>query len=174
MTRTNLRAAAAAMLLTAAAALPAQAQISSPLKFNVRAGASVPAGDFADAVNTGFALGAGLTLSAPLMPVALRVDGDYSRYAFDRAIADENVGIWAVTGNAVITPALSPIYFMGGVGMYSTNIGDASETDFGLNGGAGLRIPLTGFGSFVEARYHVIMSEPDRTNFIPIVFGIEF
>lgn len=180
MTRTTLRTAAAALLLTAAAALPAHAQISSPIKFNVRAGAALPMGDFGDAVNTGFTLGGGLTLRAPLMPVALRVDGDYNRFAFDTDLADEDVSIWAITANAQVAPALSPIYFIGGAGMYSMSAFDESETDFGLNGGAGLRIPLTGFNTFVEARYHHVFTKDDadpnssNTQYLPIVFGVEF
>lgn len=180
MTRTTLRTAAAALLLTAAAALPAHAQISSPIKFNVRAGAALPMGDFGDFVNTGFTVGGGLTLRAPLMPVALRVDGDYNRFAFDTDLADEDVAIWAITANAQLAPALSPIYFIGGAGMYSMSALGDSETDFGLNGGAGLRIPLTGFNTFVEARYHHVFTKDDadpnssNTQYLPIVFGVEF
>jgi hypothetical protein len=176
MIRTSLRAAAAAMLLTAAAALPAQAQVSSPIKFNVRAGAALPMGDFGDAVNTGFTIGGGLTLRAPLMPVALRVDGDFNRFSFEETIPglDDNMSLWSVTANAQIAPALSPVYFIGGVGMYSMSYEGESETDFGLNGGAGLRIPLTGFNTFVEARFHSVFSEGDKTNYVPIVFGVEF
>lgn len=176
MTRTSLRAAAAAMLLTAAAALPAHAQVSSPIKFNVRAGAAIPMGNFADAVNTGFTIGGGLTLRAPLMPVALRVDGDYNRFAFDQVIpgTDENMSLWSVTANAQLAPALSPVYFIGGVGAYSMSWEGESETDFGLNGGAGLRIPLTGFNTFVEARFHSVFSEGENTNYLPIIFGVEF
>jgi hypothetical protein len=180
MTRTTLRTAAAALLLTAAAALPAHAQISSPIKFNVRAGAALPMSDFGDYANTGFTLGGGLTLRAPLMPVALRVDGDYNRFALDTDLTNEDVSIWAITANAQVAPALSPIYFIGGAGMYSMSAFDESETDFGLNGGAGLRIPLTGFNTFVEARYHHVFTKDDadpnssNTQYLPIVFGVEF
>lgn len=176
MIRTSLRAAAAAMLLTAAAALPAQAQVSSPIKFNVRAGAAIPMGNFGDAVNTGFTLGGGLTLRAPLMPVALRFDGDFNRFSFEETIPglDDNMSLWSVTANAQLAPALSPVYFIGGIGAYSMSYEGESETDLGLNGGAGLRIPLTGFNTFVEARFHSVFSEGENTNYLPIVFGIEF
>lgn len=180
MTRTSLRVAAATMLLTAAAALPAHAQVSSPIKFNVRAGASVPVGDFGDAASTGFVIGGGLTLRAPLMPVALRVDGDYNRWAGDEDLfgPDVNVSLWSITANAQMAPALSPIYFIGGVGLYSANdeSTDETSTDFGLNGGAGLRLPLTGFSTFVEARFHSVFigDGASNNNYIPITFGIEF
>lgn len=172
MIRKTVRAAAAALVLTAAAALPAQAQVSSPIKFNVRAGASLPMGDFGDFANTGFILGGGLTLRAPLMPVALRVDGDFNRFTHETA--DEDVTVWALTANAQVAPALSPVYFIGGVGAYSSSAFDNSSTDFGLNGGVGLRIPLTTFNTFVEARFHSIFSEGGNTNYLPITFGIEF
>lgn len=178
MTRTTLRTAAAALLLTAAAALPAHAQISSPIKFNVHAGASLPMGDFADVVNTGYTLGGGLTLRAPLMPIALRVDGDYNRWTVDEALFGEgDVSLWSVTANAQVAPALSPIYFIGGAGVYSADdLNGQSSTDFGLNGGAGLRLPLTGFSTFVEARFHSVFvgDGQSNNNFIPITFGVEF
>lgn len=179
MTRTTLRTAAAALLLTAAAALPAHAQISSPIKFNVRAGAALPMADFGEVANTGFIVGGGLTLRAPLMPVALRVDGDFNRFALDSDLIDEDQTIWALTANAQVAPALSPIYFLGGAGVYSQSVADESATDFGLNGGVGLRIPLTGFNSFVEARYHYVFTDEGdvggyNLSYLPITFGIEF
>lgn len=179
MIRKTLGAAAAALVLSAVAALPAHAQVSSPIKFNVRAGASLPTGDFGDVVNTGFIVGGGLTFRAPLMPIALRVDGDYNRFTIDSDLVEEDVSIWALTANAQVAPALSPVYFIGGAGFYGTSAFDESETDFGLNGGVGLRIPLTGFSSFVEARYHYVFTgngdaDGSSTAYIPITFGVEF
>lgn len=177
MTRKTLRAAAAALVLTAVAALPAHAQVSSPIKFNVRAGAALPMGDFSDVAKTGFTLGGGLTFRAPLMPVALRVDGDYNRFSHD--IIDESLSLWAITANAQVAPALSPVYVLGGAGFYSQSAGGESATDFGLNGGVGLRIPLTTFNTFVEARYHYVFTDDETPGsynmaYLPIVFGIEF
>jgi hypothetical protein len=71
-------------------------------------------------------------------------------------------------------------YAIGGLGIYNNactgaDCGGASSTsDMGFNFGVGLNIPLTGFGTFVEARLHVVMTETQSTKFIPITFGMKF
>ena len=54
--------------------------------------------------------------------------------------------------------------------------GDDSETQtkFGLNGGAGLRFQLTGFSTFIEARWHTIFTEGSNAQMVPISVGITF
>lgn len=49
-----------------------------------------------------------------------------------------------------------------------------TQTKFGLNAGAGLRFQLTGFSTFVEARWHTIFTEGKNTQVIPISVGITF
>lgn len=51
---------------------------------------------------------------------------------------------------------------------------DNTETKFGLNGGVGLRFQLTGFSTFVEARFHNIFTGGENTEIIPITVGITF
>jgi len=88
----------------------------------------------------------------------------------------------------VVAPMASPLYFIGGIGFYGVDLGgeDAeefeefigeeidSETEFGFNLGAGINLPLTGFSTFIEARWHSINTEDENTTYIPIVFGIRF
>ena len=86
--------------------------------------------------------------------------------------------IWAGTANAVLTVSntagIKP-YVLGGVGLYNIGCdGCESETKFGLNGGGGLEFALSGFNTFVEARFQSIFTEDSNTNIIPIVFGIRF
>ncbi|HEX6630845.1 MAG TPA: outer membrane beta-barrel protein [Gemmatimonadaceae bacterium] len=86
--------------------------------------------------------------------------------------------IWAGTANAVLTVSntagIKP-YVLGGVGLYNIGCdGCESETKFGLNGGGGLEFGLSGFNTFVEARFQSIFTEDSNTNIIPIVFGIRF
>jgi hypothetical protein len=54
--------------------------------------------------------------------------------------------------------------------------GDAEDTQtkFGLNAGAGLRFQLTGFSTFIEARWHTIFTEGSNTQMVPITVGITF
>lgn len=49
-----------------------------------------------------------------------------------------------------------------------------TQTKFGLNGGAGLRFQLTGFSTFIEARYHTIFTEGENAQIVPISVGITF
>jgi hypothetical protein len=49
-----------------------------------------------------------------------------------------------------------------------------TRTKFGLNGGAGLRFQLTGFSTFIEARWHTIFTEGSNAQFVPITVGITF
>jgi opacity protein-like surface antigen len=54
--------------------------------------------------------------------------------------------------------------------------GDAenTQTKFGLNAGAGLRFQLTGFSTFIEARWHTIFTEGKNAQVVPISVGITF
>jgi hypothetical protein len=187
MLRQTLYGTLAASLLVLGAS-SANAQFASPIRFNVHAGAALPTGDFASndidggSAELGFRLGAGLELRAPLMPVGLRFDGAYDRMGIEGA--DAAWSIWSVTANAVVQPMASPLYFIGGIGFYSTDltgedvIGDPeAESDFGFNIGAGFSLPLTGFSTFIEARWHQINTDDAfgfNTGYIPIVFGIRF
>ena len=49
-----------------------------------------------------------------------------------------------------------------------------SETNVGLNGGAGIDIPLSGIGAFVEARYHTVFRDGENLNMLPVTVGIRF
>jgi hypothetical protein len=54
--------------------------------------------------------------------------------------------------------------------------GDASnsQTKFGLNAGAGLRFQLTGFSTFIEARWHTIFTNGSNAQMVPISVGFTF
>jgi hypothetical protein len=178
MLRKTLYGTLAASLLVLGAST-ADAQFASPIRFNVHAGAALPVGDIGDGLDMGFRVGAGLELRPALSPVGLRVDGAFDRMGFEGG--GGNLTIWSVTGNAVVAPMASPLYFIGGIGFYSTDVNDDdfpdlddTETDFGFNIGAGFTLPLTGFSTFIEARWHNINTEIESTQYIPIVFGIRF
>jgi hypothetical protein len=52
-------------------------------------------------------------------------------------------------------------------------IGDPeSETDFGINAGAGFDFVAGAVGLFVEGRFHNVFTEDESTNFIPITVGV--
>lgn len=180
-----------AVSLLFVSASSANAQFANPIRFNVHAGAALPVGDFAGSddpftqgfAELGFRVGAGLEIRPALMPVGLRFDGAYDRMGVEGF--DGAWSIWNLTANAVLSPMASPLYFIGGIGFYSTDLaGDDfvdsdAETDFGFNLGAGFSLPLTGFSTFIEARWHRISVDEDvfgfsSINYIPIVFGLRF
>jgi hypothetical protein len=186
MLRKTLYGTLAASLLVVGAST-ADAQFASPIRFNVHAGAAVPTGDFSDLnsagpADVGFRIGAGLELRPPLMPVGLRFDGAYDRMGIEGGGA--NWSIWSATANAVVSPTLLPVYFIGGIGFYSTDITGSgviaaadAQTNFGFNIGAGLSLPLTGFSTFIEGRWHRVNTDNDygyNVSYIPIVFGLRF
>jgi opacity protein-like surface antigen len=60
--------------------------------------------------------------------------------------------------------------------------GSDSDTNFGVNGGAGLDFGLGNLAAFVEARYHAVFGgtvDPETlddatASFVPITIGIRF
>jgi hypothetical protein len=71
-------------------------------------------------------------------------------------------------------------YIIGGGGIYNERCDQCeAQTKFGINGGVGITVPLSGFSTMIEARYHLIFdsdSEAGTSNssFIPISVGLHF
>jgi hypothetical protein len=178
MSRRLLAALAASALIALPAA--ARAQSSSIL---VSGGLSVPMSDLSDFSNSGYNLNLGLAFGAPLLPVGFRVEGGFS--SFDTKTGGATTRIASATANAVLNlgPTGAAPYLIGGLGIYnrrfsSDAFGEAdSRTSAGVNVGGGIRFPLGGLTTFLEARYHVMLGNQDEaTNlqFIPISFGVQF
>jgi hypothetical protein len=155
-------------LLFAAPTLHAQAS------FSIAAGAALPTGDAADGLKMGYNATVGIGFKPPLAPIGVRVEGMFNSFEFDGVDASQRV--MALTGNGTYT-ILPQLYAIGGVGMYNSKAspaGSESSTDFGFNIGAGINIPLTGFGTYLEARYHHIPVDNGSFSFVPVTFGIKF
>jgi hypothetical protein len=193
MNRTSITAAALGLVLSAAAApLHAQAIVSSPVRFGIMGGATLPLSDFKKEQKTGWNAGALLTIGVPLVPVSFRVDGQWQQLDHKSGLTQAaNFRIIDGTANVVYTfgAALpTKFYLIGGVGIYNEHVkfGDTditqSATKFGLNGGVGFKFQLTGFATFIEARYHNVIHGEDinglgvtnSLQFIPITVGITF
>lgn len=193
--RTILRGAFALALSAAVVApveLSAQAPVARPIRFGATAGLTLPLGDFGDAADAGFHVGGLLDFKFAGSPVGLRVDGQWHRNGlkdFEGINIDGNADILFGAASLVFEPttnaasSLAP-YVLGGVGVYRVKLtGDdfegidddeRSETKAGFNVGGGLKFKLSGFDTFLEARYHYINSSEGSTSFIPISFGIVF
>lgn len=173
-----------AVLMATVGAAPAVAQGA---QFSVGGGVTVPLSDFGDFAGTGFHGLAAVGFQPANLPVGFQIDGMYQRFGIDEAPDDFDAN-WQIiqgTANVVYTfvtaeeSTFHP-YLIGGVGLYNQKLtgddaGDAeSNTDFGINAGAGFDFQAGSVGLFVEGRFHNVFSDPENTNFIPITVGVRF
>lgn len=177
MIRRLFIAAAGAALLIGANTARAQKSIS------LTGGVSAPMGDLGEATELGYHVGAGLNLGTATLPVGLRFEAAYGGLGLKNTSG--TVRIISGTANAIfnIGTTRDAPYLIGGLGAYNRSASSfggnygPSKTVLGLNGGGGLRFPLSGISTFFEARYNIMFNnETDGTNyqFIPITFGIMF
>ena len=158
-----------------------------PLSFGLAAGVSMPMGDMKDAANTGLNGTVLVGLGMPMLPVGVRIEGSYNRFAF----SDENEAAAGEKGNITVSSAtanvtfglpgvvvLSP-YVIAGAGMYWAgcdldNGACKTQSDLGFNGGVGIKLRALLASAFLEARYHSIQTEGGSTNYVPITIGFMF
>ena len=181
------------------AASHAQSTMSRPISFGVTAGASVPVGDFGDGNDVGFTVGAHLLLAPSSLPaLGFRGDVTYDRWKYNgigSSIVDGNTSTIGVMGNVILKSsaamAIKP-YVIGGVGLLSSkgtasvtvggvtaSTGGDRENNLGLQAGGGLEFQLSGFTTFIEAKFVNAFAKDgndnrQNINWIPITFGIRF
>ena len=173
-----------AVLMASAGTAPAVAQGA---EFSLGGGVTLPLSDFGDAASTGFHGLAGVSFLPSGSPVGIQVDGMFQRFGVEGAPDgfDGNFQLIQGTANAVYKfrsseeTKIRP-YLIGGVGLYSFKAtGDdfpdtGSETDFGINAGAGFDFKVGAAGLFLEGRFHNVFSEGESLNFIPVTVGVRF
>lgn len=175
----------AALAGVALVSLPfeARAQVSTvvkPVQFGIAAGVAIPTSDLSDFASTGFNGTVMVGLNPAMIPLGIRIDGAYNQFSLKDAFGDGDVKIISVTGNFVYKFAgvnFSP-YAIGGAGLYNADLEvpgfpTESENKFGWNLGGGISLPLSGFDTFIEARYHQVQTDTP-VKFVPITFGIMF
>jgi opacity protein-like surface antigen len=171
----SLLAAVSMAAVMSASAVEAQ----SPVRFGLAAGLSLPTGDDKDFFENGFHGQVMLGFGMMMLPVKLRADLSYHSFGGkdNTLFADEDARVISGALNANIGMGgigVKP-YLSAGLGVYNSKTGDFDgETDFGINGGAGLEFGLTGMSAFLEVRYVNVFSEGESSAFIPITFGIMF
>jgi opacity protein-like surface antigen len=175
----SLFAAALAGLALVSVQAQAQSSLVKPVQFGISGGVAIPSGDLSTDFSTGFNVGAHVGFNPAMIPIGIRVDGAYNQFSVKGGGA--NTHITSVTGNGIYKfPSMSVTpYAIAGAGWYNTAItvnglGSASENHFGWNAGGGLSIPLSGFDTFLEARYHRVTGVDGNVSWIPITFGIMF
>jgi opacity protein-like surface antigen len=163
-----------------AAAPAAQAQSYNPFQIGGFGGIAFPTGDLGTITNTGYTIGVAIGFRPQLSPVALRFDAAWNQFGLENT--NGNINLPSFTGNIEyglpLGMSFSP-YLIGGAGLYhtSTDIGGASSSgsnDFGWNIGGGVRLPLSGFSTFIEARYNSVNADNGTLTYIPVTFGIMF
>jgi hypothetical protein len=179
---TRLSLIAGATSVFALSSTAATQELGSPISFGVVAGASFPLGDFSDFAGTGWHAGGLLQWDTPTFPIGIRAEGVYHKFG-DKDESDIYPSMIVGTLNAVwMFPMTQPFtvrpYLIGGGGIYNERCdGCESQTKFGLNGGAGITVPLSGFSTLIEARFHIVFdSETGSSNstFVPISVGLLF
>ena len=179
MRRSIGRAAVAVAVTFVAGVTPARAQLS------LAGGPTMAVGTLADAVGMGYHAQGSFGLSAPLIPVALRVDAAWNQFPEENDTGGD-FRLLSGTVNAVFSVpsiAITP-YVIGGVGAYSARwsddsaaglaTGGESSTEFGANAGVGVRLGLGGLSAFAEARFHHLFNDGDAIRFVPVSVGLRF
>lgn len=159
----------------AQAAAPAAAV--KPITFGIKAGGSIPVSDFSNSYKTGYLLGGQIGLATPALPVTFRIDADFSQYEA-KGISLKGQ-IWGFTGNVLYDlPTMATIkpYAIAGLGMYTTKSAGPSDNNFGFNVGGGIKVPLAGFNTFVEARYTRVNGSNGNNalQYVPVYVGVSF
>lgn len=200
-----IRSSAASMFVLAAASAAAAAQdagrLPRLLSVGVGGGGTVPVGDFAKDVKTGWN-GMAFFQYEPLSgaPWAVRAEAQYSKAKYtDDLLADVGATEGDDLSNKVLYVGLSAVYHLarpasvarpylvGGLGLYqqTASLTDGSgvsvsesETGFGFNGGAGIRFGGN-IGVFIETRFHQFSITPTggekaTAQFIPVSVGVTF
>jgi len=179
MRLTSRAALAVAAILFAAPVLHAQAS------FNIAAGAALPVGNSSDAFKMGYNLTVGVGMKPPLAPLGFRIEGMLNQFDVKNT-SSASARLLAGTANLTLSGAGMPIpmgYAIAGLGMYNASYSDfpianpSSSTKLGFNVGAGINIPLTGFSTYLEARFHYVTKAEGATSalkFVPITFGLKF
>lgn len=171
------------VIAIAAGLLATPAVVHSQTSLSIAGGVNAPVGNLGNSADLGYTVSAALNVGGTALPVGLRFEGAYNALGLKNTSGD--IRIISATANAVFNlgkTADAP-YFIAGLGAYNRRLtldpfrSAGDRTVVGINGGAGLRFPLSGIATFVEARYHIMLGKSnDATNyqFIPITFGIMF
>lgn len=175
---------AIAAIAALTSATTSSAQSNKAVSVGISAGAAIPVGDFGDLYSTGFNVTGSLMFRSYGSPLGIRVDGMYNRLSVKDDVVGvpfDNVSITSANANLVYNlqgTGITP-YLIGGAGAYwmkghGDNFDGDTESKLGLNGGVGAAFQLSGFNTFIEARYHHIFTDERATQFIPVTFGIAF
>ncbi len=165
----------------AAAASSAGAQVPTilkPVEIGFAGGASIPLSDFGKNFSTGYNLLGTVGINPTGFPLGLRFDAAYNDFSA-KSVSSIKAKIASISGNVVYSMqsvGITP-YLIGGIGYYrssSSVAGTSATNNFGFNAGGGVKLPLTGFSVFAEARYNRFSETGGSTSFVPVTVGVMF
>ncbi len=166
------------MFAVALAAQVSTSSLQAQVSLGVGGGVTIPTGDLADAVKTGWH---GLANVGYTLPSGLGFRGDlfYGQNSIeDNPLVSGSFKLAGGFGNVTYNfpgQGVRP-YVIGTIGMLNTKFEDLDgETDLVFGGGAGVMFKAGSDSNiFAEARYLIINSDPDSQKLIPITLGIRF
>jgi hypothetical protein len=164
----------------AAAAPLAQAQGYNPFEIGASGGIAFPTGDLGNNTNTGYNIAVAVGFRSQFSPLAVRAEAAYNQFGIQGG--GGNLNIPAFTGNIEYTLPLGlgfTPYAIGGAGLYRPSVdfgggNTGTENHFGWNVGGGVKLPLSSFNTFIEARYNSVNVNGGTLSFIPVTFGVMF
>lgn len=162
------------MLLAFLALLAAPTTAAGQVSLLAGGGLSTPIGDFGDVAEASWHAMAGLQLSVPAIPVALRADGAY--HSFGQAPGNPSSSMLAGAGSLVVSlPGVGLVpYLLGGVGQYRLSVDVAgldAVTDNGYHAAFGVNIGALGFGGFGEVRFVNVSHSVGNSRFVTATLG---
>ena len=172
---------AALTLGVVAFAAPLHAQAA---QFSLGGSLGIPLGDFDDGAKMGFHIIGAAGFKPATLPVGIQVDANFAHFATEAT--DVNAQMLFGTANAVYSFKTAPTsrlhpYLIGGLGVYNLKFtGDAvpdgtgSDTNLGVNAGAGFNVAAGAASLFVEGRFHDVFTSGSSTQFIPLTVGLRF
>lgn len=163
------------MLLASLALLTAPAAAVGQVSLMAGGGLSTPIGDFGDVAEAGWHGMAGLQLSVPAIPIALRADGGYHKFGQASGIPSSSM----LAGSASLVVSLPGVglvpYLLGGVGQYRVSVdqtGVDPVTDNGYHAAFGVNIGALGFGGFGEVRFVNVSHSVGHSRFVTATLGL--
>jgi hypothetical protein len=153
-----------------------QAQDRTRITVGTGAGGSFPVGSTSDLLGFGWNAQANLGLRNPAWPVGLRLDLVYNVFDGDNTTeVDNDRRVLAGLANLELKfnrNSDSGFFIVGGPGYYSLEwdaaVGNESQSDPGIFGGAGYRFAMTNLLLNIEGKYHHVFTEGESTKFIPL------
>ena len=136
------------------------------------AGLSTPFSDLGDGAGVGWHGTAGLQLSVPTIPIALRADGAYHSFG-EESPAPKLSMLTGALSLVVDLPGVGLVpYLLGGIGMYRSSFdGFDPVSDPGFHGAFGVNIGALGFGGFAEARFVNVNGDGGDSRYVTATVG---